>query len=743
MRTLNNEMATRFTLLTALHLWLVFALPGAMAQTEIPIGAWRLHLSYTNIQAVEVGPETVFAATKSGILTFDRKEKSLDTYDKLTGLSSTGISCIRFDAGRELLIIGYEDGNLDLIGADAVSTFDRLKNAEVTTAKKINHISIHDSFAYMSTAYGVVVFDLEKHEIKETWRDLGVSGARLLVHQSTFLNDSIYLATADGVIAGKLSDNLLDYNNWERFEGGPFSGSTQSIATFNNKVYAASSGLVYRYGGDNNWVPERFPPVSAVQSLTASGANLFMIADSTIWSLNATGGVSEIDHALVTAPAAVAQDDDGNYWIGDHSAGLISNAGGSFSAYLPNGPSFAIASRLVYHDGKMFILGGGATTSGEPLSRKGELNVFENGFWTTLAQPLANLTDIAFSGQQTFLSSFGAGIARTDASGKVDVLDATNSPLMSSDGLASNIAAIENSPEGLWAANYGGIEPLHLLKMDGNWESFSFGLPNEQHPVELCVDGDGSIWVILDAASGGGLVVFNRETNKVEFKTTTAGSGGLPHINVTALSVDKNGYMWVGTDAGVAYFYSPEEDAIKPIYENRFLLRDEKITAIKVDAGNRKWIGTEQGAWLFNSTGESLVHHFTPENSPLLSPVIRDIEINDRTGEVFFATDRGVVSYRGDAIVAEPASDALKIFPNPVYPGYRGIVGISGLSDNAFVRITSVSGKLIARTQANGGMATWNVRDQEGRRVSTGVYLVFASSTDGTESVVGKIAVIE
>jgi hypothetical protein len=220
-------------------------------------------------------------------------------------------------------------------------------------------------------------------------------------------------------------------------------------------------------------------------------------------------------------------------------------------------------------------------------------------------------------------------------------------------------------------------------------------------------------------------------------------NGGLPSSAVRAIAIDRDGYIWVGTDEGVAYFFSETDDAIKPLFEGRFLLRDETITAIEVDGGNRKWIGTERGVWLFSPEGETLIHNFTTDNSPLLSNMIYDIEIADETGEVFFATDKGLLSYRADATTSDAGFRELKIFPNPVTSDFSGSVGITGLATDAIVKITDVSGQLIWQTQANGGSATWNVRDYNGRRAATGIYLVFAATADGSESVVGKIAVVD
>lgn len=723
--------------------WLItFLAFPVSAQTTIPIGTWRMHISYQRIQSVEVTPANVFAANESGILVYDRMEKKLTSYNKLNGLSSTGITSLKFDDANDQLLVAYEDGGLDIIKEKSIINFDRLRSADVPGDKKINHISIQGNLAYLATGYGIVLFDLLQLEIKETWRDLGLLGSALAVNQSTFYNDSIFIATANGVLAGSLQDNLLDYNNWKRFNSGDFSGAIRSIVSFNNGIYATGPTGFYRYREEDGWMKEEFFKEEVIRSLTASSENLLIIENSNLWTYTAAGQSLQITDPLITSPAIALQDEAGILWVGDESAGLLSNIGGTFSSYLPNGPSISDAFKLVYDNEKIFALAGGFS-SGQALQKKGDLNIYENGMWRTTHHSFPDITDIAFNNGQTFLSTFGSGISVKDVSGNITIFDETNSPLLNSNPQNANIPAIENSANGLWVANYGGSDPLHLLSGDQNWNSFSFNFPNAENPTDLSVDWNGNIWMVLDPSTGGGLLSYEPVRNTSYYKTNIAGNGALPDRHVRSIVADRDGLIWVGTDTGVAFFYSTREDATKPIFENRFLLRDEKITAMEVDGGNRKWIGTNQGVWLFNPTGESLVHHFTAENSPLLSNIIHDIAVNHHTGEVFFATDKGIASYQGDAVSGEQGFENLKIFPNPVRPGFSGTVGISGLATDAIVRITDISGKLIWQTQANGGMATWNVRDYNGKRAATGIYLIFAASQDGTESMAGKIAVIE
>ena len=311
------------------------------------------------------------------------------------------------------------------------------------------------------------------------------------------------------------------------------------------------------------------------------------------------------------------------------------------------------------------------------------------------------------------------------------------------------VSAIAPSSQGLWVVNYGATSPIHLLKNDGNWDSFQPAQALASFAVDVLPDAFGRLWLTIDPTRGGGIVVFDPSTNESRYLTNVAGSGGLPSLRVEALVIDRNSQIWIGTDEGVVYLSNPRGvlsgsvDAERPIFENRFLLRDETVTAIAVDGGNRKWLGTLNGAWLFTPDGDELIYNFTEESSPMLSNEILDIEISPVSGEVFFATNRGISSFRSDATASTPAFNNVKIFPNPVDSNFTGTVAINGLYTDSIVKITDIRGHLVWQTRANGGTATWNARQLNGNRVSTGMYLVFATSEDGSERHVGKIAVIE
>lgn len=729
-------------------LWVVFMIvhgPSTMdycyAQ-EIPTGTWRTHNSYNAIHVVALSTSKVYAASSNGIVVVNA-DNSLSTLTKMDGLSGTDITSMAFDQPRNQLLISYADGMLDIVRASEIIAFSGLKNSPtIPGSKKINHVYVSGGLAFLSADYGMVVFDLNQLQVKETWRDLGPAGQLLAIRQSTILGDSIFLATQNGVLAGLLTDNLLDFANWKRFNQGAFNSSVNSIAAFNGKVYAAIDGAGLYARGNGIWTLDYFPG-SGFGALTTTN-NLFITEGNNLWRLNPSGTLTQIQHEKIQKPVYALQDGSGKFWIGDLRNGLISDKSGSFQSYIPNGPTFSGAFRLALSpSNQVFATVGGYTVNFLPADRNEEVNVFASGVWSTAASLITtDVTDVDFTPGKIFASSFGVGLQVID-NGSSTIYNNGNSPLST-----NRITAIASSPDGLWVTNYGSASSLHLLKNDNTWQSFSFPVVAAQFPTELLIDRIGQVWMVLNPAQGGGILVYNREKAQHVYLNEVAGSGALPSRSVFSIANDREGQVWVGTNAGVAYFPNPAQvfsgtvNSAKPVFEGRFLLRDETVTAIAVDGGNRKWMGTQRGLWLFDPFGEKQILNFNIANSPLLSDRIVDIEIQPITGEVFFATDKGIASYRSDATMSKTTFDLVKIFPNPVTAEFTGQVSISGLATDARVKITDIAGKLIWETLANGGTATWHVRDYNGKRAATGMYLVIAISQDGSNSVIGKIAVV-
>jgi Two component regulator propeller len=299
---------------------------------------------------------------------------------------------------------------------------------------------------------------------------------------------------------------------------------------------------------------------------------------------------------------------------------------------------------------------------------------------------------------------------------------------------------------------------INVLKPNGTWQAFDFTglLPVGITASEIIVTQSGQKWVILPR--GTGMLVFddngtltNTSDDKKKKLGFTVGAGAIPGTDIYCLAEDRDGEVWVGTDKGVGVFYCPESifstngcDAQQILIEQdgytQILLETQVVTAIAVDGANRKWIGTEGGGvFLMSPDGTEQLAHFDAANSPLLSDNITSIAIDQATGEVFFGTTRGIVSYRGEAIEGKDEMGDVYAFPNPVRPEYAGPIAITGLVKDADVKITDVRGNIVFKTTALGGQAIWDGNNFKGERAASGVYLVLIANEDGTQTAVTKI----
>lgn len=719
----------------------------ALSQPAIAIGHWRTHVSYNTVTSIAASNQKVYAACGTGMMVLDLADNSLSVLTSLNGLSGDVISFLAHDPASDELFIGYNGGALDVISGGEITHFDWVR--ETTSDAAIRHIALANGLAYLSTPYGLVVFDVTRHEVRETWRDLGVNGAPLALFQSTVLGDSIYLATEAGVLAGRLTDNLLDYHKWKRHDQGELADPVKAVSAFNGRIYAAIDGAGLLYQDNGVWVPQIYPGDAMFASLTSSGQQLVICESEHTWLLSQENAITEVSTPLGTG-FRFAVEAGGEVWIGDSNNGLLSAGTGTPGMYIANGPAFGVTRRLVLADGRIHALGGGFSDSYQALGNAGKVSSYSGGIWTTETSPLRDVTDMLLAHGTTYIASFGQGLQAGPIASPATVYDDSNSTLVNTNppGDNVNIAALASDSERIWAANFGSSEPLHSF--DGtSWESHAFPATASRFPLSLEIDYSGAVWAALSPSHGGGILVFNKGGNASVYLTDAPGSGGLPHDNVRCLASDRNGNMWIGTDDGVAYFvdpatvYGPGTNAVRPVFEGRFLLTGQKVTSLAVDGGNRKWVGTEQGLWLFGPEGDELIQHFHSGNSPMPSDMVLSIAIDGQSGEVFIATANGLVSYRSDATRAEGGFDAVSIFPNPVTFEYNGLVGISGLATDAVVKITDAGGRLVWQTYAAGGTATWNVRNYNGQRVKSGVYLVFSASADGGEHFVGRIAVVE
>jgi hypothetical protein len=748
---------------------ILFASFGIISQAQelIPLGAWRTHIAYNRANRILIAGEKIYCIAGKGLFYFDRSDNSLGVLSRVNGLSDVVITAAAYN-GDETVIFGYDNGNVDIIRGNTILNFTGLKESDF--AGGINDILISGSRAYLAMGIGIVVMNIDQSEIYETWTGLGNSGSAVRVNSLVISNDTIYAGTEEGVIAGAMNPgtNLADYHNWKRFgeqDGLPQLPVSRLTLAGNGILAALDDRYLYLYPGQA-WELIRDYGTEKILAVTSSWNITSVVTDAEIELLDINYISTELSHPLLLQPQFCIADQEGVMWIADGMNGLVSGFNGDFQSMYPEGPFFSEVSSVKYINNSIVVLPAGMSGSGLPLRNDLGFSVFRQGIWKNYnnspaknqlpGPPVLDIVDVDYNIKSgiTVFASYGYGLVTWDGQDVFTVID-ENSPgslMFNSNPPERNtlISSVYIGQDGkIYMANHSAPEPLITLSSSGDWNSIALPLSGAFPFVQLLKPGMDEIWMRPGIAPGGGIIILNEVTGESGKITTTKNLGGLPGSRVNDLALDRDGMMWVATDKGVAYFPypadaldDPELNAVMPVFDNRFLLRGEFITCLAVDGANNKWIGTRKGAWLFNEDGSRLIHNFTAGNSPLLSDEILDIGIHEQTGEVFFCTSKGMISYRGTATAAAEETGDVRIFPNPVPPGFTGMVGIEGLAFGSILKVTDLNGNLVFETQSLGGTASWNTLGLSGSKVSTGVYMVFSATPDGENNYVGKLAII-
>lgn len=712
---------------------------------DLPVFGWQSHYSYQDIQHLAVSQERLIAGTPLVGFFYDHEDQSINLLNKNTGLSDIGISAIAASSDGQTLAIGYENGNLDLLDNNVIQNITDILAADNISDKKINALVFRASELWIGTDFGMVRYSLSDSVILESYQNIGEGGARVAINDFVLTNDSIYAASDDGILSVSLDDqtNRQDFNFWQRQLTGI---SFEEIAEDGIRIVASAENDLFTYES-SQWNFQANLP-SPIQQIETLESGIYLLSQDAFYTLN-ENETELILEAQEEVFQCFVRDNDETF-IGTEKKGvLIFNDQNSDPVALPiPGPLSDHHFASLKKDNEFLWLSMDGISQWQP----------ESGIWTALNLInnennvlITDPTDVEH-GQQLLISSFSEGLFVQLEEDFEPIENISPSHTLIKENGSVNLQAMANAGNtDIWFLQRGRNPPLHLWDQNSNnWTSFNLKQSRASQLNDLFIIDNGDKWLPVNDDFGGGIIVYNEGNGRERYLNINGGQGGLPGSKVNDIVQDQDRFIWVATDEGICFFPSPEEiltgvaiTANVPIFDGGLLLRDEHITAVAIDPANRKWFGTaNNGVWLFSETGEELLQHFTTSNSPLPDNHIIDISIDDLTGIVFFVTEKGLISFRSDATEGTNTHQNVVAYPNPVPSNFNGRLVIEGLVNNAQLRITDTSGKLVRQLNANGSTATWNVRDQNGSRVSSGVYFIFSSNEDGSESYVGKIVVI-
>ena len=760
-----------------------------LSVTAQQLGTWRLHLSYYIATKSEAGGSTIYSLMNGNLLSYDTEDGEVRTYDHMDILSDVGIAYIAYSNEADKLLIVYSNGNIDLLDKDDnVQNLSSLKDKTMLN-KEVANVSIAGSMAYLATGFGFVEVDMKEGVFRNTYR------LPYTIYCITASDEAVFIGTPEGIRYCKKEDNLQLAENWKIRLGW---GGFNSMLFFQNKLIAKNQDGIFVLDPYNTSKQYRITQGNFT-SLKQIGKQLFWHNKKTY---GFTSDVSGTDPTTLGAAVTTISYENnwsdvshanGTYWMSEQEKGLRGYKM-SENEFIPTGEVIQPSSPIrdlgynVSWAGDRLLVAGGINTVSS-FENPATSMYYENGEWTNFTElertgrfakvTPVNTTDLVqdpLDDTHHFASPYRSGLCEYKDGKFVELYNPDNSPLKSlwPNPLSSKYytqvfcSALSYDAEGnLWMAQSMLDTTFYVRKPDGNWFKLRY---NE-------MSGSSLIDKILHHSSGIKLVSSRRLERRGVFCIDMKGTerttddktrllqdfvnqDNTPYLpdQFFCLCEDLEGMVWVGTSAGLFVI----EDVTKvfdkdfhftQIKLNRndgsgladYLFNDVSISCIAIDAANRKWIGTQSnGAYLISDDGQEMLHHFTTEDSPLLSNNVQSIAVHQGTGEVAFGTDKGICTFISDATTPEEElkKSNVVVFPNPVTPDYNGPIAIRGLVEDSEVKIISTGGQLVWNGTSSGGTCTWNGVANNGKPVASGIYHVVANTPEGGKAIMTRIVIV-
>ncbi|MCL9805965.1 T9SS type A sorting domain-containing protein [Flavobacterium amniphilum] len=753
--------------IAAVFIIFIFSLTGSAQVNQV----WKGYYSYNSIKDITLNETGFIAASDNAYFKRDVTTNQSVTVTTVEGLSGQTISQIYHSETFKKTIVGHIDGFMTVVNetdGSMLNVVDIVNKVSVPSNKKrINHFTEFNGKLYISTDYGISVFDLQTMEFGDTYF-IGPNGSNIEIFQTVVFNNTIYtVANGYGLLSASVTNpNLIDFNQWTMVAGGNW----KAVEKTNTEIVLLDNGIgLHKLVGNNpvfvmnfNQIPADFRFVE--NKLVVTTQNYVYVLNNLLANLYTVNNTSDPATRLICA--TIKND---VLYIGTQEKGVVSTTQANTAVLTNATPPGAYRNKVfgVKTSSKGTWMAYGDYNAGfnpYPLdtfniSKYTETDGWKDFAYSTLlgTKTITSITVKPTDENEVFMSSYYSGLLKIKNEVPEIQYNASNSSLRSIPGQVPDDIRVGFSDfdraGNLWMPTSLSNNLLHVFRSSGQWQSYNIACaPANTSLVTkgLVADKNNTKWIMTRV----GLVAFNDGSNKCIMIKDGTGEGNLPSRDVRALAIDKNNRLWIGTLRGLRVLPSVDsfqnQDELETssiiILEDGLaqeLLYQQFITDIVVDGANNKWIATAgSGVFFVSPDGQKTFNIFTKENSPLPSNIVNDIDIDMITGEVFMATEAGMVSYKGNATSGAGDLKNVVVFPNPVRPNFTGNVSITGLMDKCNVKITDISGNLVYEEVAKGGTIMWDTRAFGKHKVASGVYVVHVSSEDGAEVETKKIMIV-
>ena len=715
---------------------------------------WSDLFSYNNVLAIREDNGKLIAATENGIFFYTPATGEITKLSKANGLHEVKISAFDYNPETKIGLVGYKNGAMDVITPEGITyVVDIPIAAGYNGEKRINHISITGNLAVISVNYGVSIFRLDKKEFGDSAFFIN-NGVYEAAKEAVIKDNSVYVATATGLKSHEMNVTFPIFSSWNTVNAGNFS----QISVGNTIAYSNLNTVYSGNGTTFTALPKGF---NSIRDITVTPQNIIVADALEISIFTSTGAfVKSFDFGEQLNTGFFS---NSKIFAGTKTSGIKNEAGDFLK---PDGPYSNTSYKIDLLGNQLLISSGGRDAYDTPVFNNFGYYHFNGTNWV----------------YPNFFKTFP---------GPLNVMDAVMNPAKPSEIFFVNWTPIDGQ-KGIYRME--NDEYKNIYASTGNWLNRVAGLTfdeNNQLFVSSAANSDkigfyyyipasdsfnlvnvinsgstqkpftknGILYIPAPFFGGGGLLIYDYKNTPTQlgddrFKMIRK-NNNLPADGVVSAAIDKNDDVWIGTRIGLRILQNPsaaiDEDnpRTEPIIieENGVgeeLFRDSPILQIEVDGGNQKWVSVDEGGVFYlSSDGQKTFNHFTKQNSPLPTNSVTDIKVDKQTGKVYFVTLDGVMVYQGDVLNVNENFGEVLVYPNPVvYANYKGNVRIRGLAEKTNIRITDAAGNLVHQAVAKGGYYEWNLNNQRGVRVASGIYFVLMTNSDGTDTATAKIAVV-
>ncbi|MCX6266229.1 MAG: hypothetical protein NTW16_02575, partial [Bacteroidetes bacterium] len=493
--------------------FLLFAGFLRVTAQPVPIGQWRDELPYTLVNNVADAGTRIYASTPYAVFYFDKEDNSVVRITKISGLSDIGISSINYSKEYKTLVIAYSNANIDLIKNNTIINISDIKRKPILGNKTINNIFFIGKDAYLSCGFGIVVLDISKEEIRDTYY-IGKNGSQVNVLAMTKdQHDTLFAASEKGIYKAFANDpNLANFASWRKDARIDSTAAYNTITFFagrvfvNKKVASVSTDTICMYAG-GAWQRFQHDIHSEVMHLASDDKYLVVTYKYSAKAFNTDLDLFT-DILGSEYPQFSVPDEQGLMWVGDTYNGLVSfnPADHSVNHVALEGPSTSLAFSMACSGEDLYIAPGGRDASYIPIYIRPQIYHFNNSDWKNMEgynNPLLDQTHdvvcIAIdpkNSKHAFAGTYGKGVLEINNDAVTGRFTYGNSQLRNYSGSDTSdirVGGIAFDRLGnLWVVtSY--TNNCISMKSGDKWTGFTIPVQNDLG--QLLVDKSGQLWI--------------------------------------------------------------------------------------------------------------------------------------------------------------------------------------------------------------------------------------------------------